>query len=101
MELLDGGSAALVGGDHLHLHDLDAVGAGAVASTHVTVCGGEVGATLLTNGLANTGESGRSHVTLTTSLGSVSYWTVWKEGFYNAISHFLGVCVCVFDRVCD
>lgn len=38
MELLDGGSAALVSGDHLHLHDLDGVGAGAVASTHVTVC---------------------------------------------------------------
>lgn len=37
MELLDGGSATLVGGDHLHLHDLDGVGAGAMASSHVTV----------------------------------------------------------------
>lgn len=43
MELLDGGTAALVGGDHLHLHDLDGVGAGTVASTHVTVCGGKGG----------------------------------------------------------
>lgn len=39
VELLDGGSAALVGSDHLHLHDLDGVGTGTVASTHVTVCG--------------------------------------------------------------
>lgn len=38
VELLDGGSAALVGSDHLHLHDLDGVGTGTVASTHVTVC---------------------------------------------------------------
>lgn len=42
MELLDGGSAALVGSDHLHLHDLNGVGTGTVASTHVTVCGREV-----------------------------------------------------------
>lgn len=39
VELLDGGAAALVGSDHLHLHDLDGVGTGTVASTHVTVCG--------------------------------------------------------------
>lgn len=41
VELLDGGSAALIGSDHLHLHDLDGVGAGTVAGTHVTVCGRE------------------------------------------------------------
>lgn len=39
VELLDGRSAALVGSDYLHLHDLDGVGTGTVASTHVTVCG--------------------------------------------------------------
>lgn len=37
VELLDGGSATLVGGDDLHLHDLDGVGASAVASSHVTI----------------------------------------------------------------
>lgn len=37
VELLDRGSATLVGGDDLHLHDLDGVGASAVASSHVTI----------------------------------------------------------------
>lgn len=39
MELLDGGSAALVGSDHLHLHDLDGVGASTMAGAHVPICG--------------------------------------------------------------
>lgn len=37
VELLDGRSATLVGGDDLHLHDLDGVGAGAMASSHITI----------------------------------------------------------------
>lgn len=37
VELLDGRSATLVGGDDLHLHDLDGVGASTMASSHVTV----------------------------------------------------------------
>lgn len=37
VELLDGRSAALVGSDHLHLHDLDGVGASAMAGAHVTI----------------------------------------------------------------
>lgn len=37
VELLDGGSAALVRGDDLHLHDLDGVGSGTVASSHVSI----------------------------------------------------------------
>lgn len=37
MELLDGRSAALVGSDNLHLHDLDGVGASTMASSHITV----------------------------------------------------------------
>lgn len=37
VELLDGRSATLVGGDDLHLHDLDGVGTSAMASSHVTV----------------------------------------------------------------
>lgn len=37
VELLDGRSATLVGGDHLHLHDLDGVGAGTMASSHIPV----------------------------------------------------------------
>ena len=39
VELLDGRSAALVGRDHLHLHDLDGVGTSAMAGAHVPVCG--------------------------------------------------------------
>lgn len=38
VELLDGRSAALVGRDHLDLHDLDGVGASAMAGAHVTIC---------------------------------------------------------------
>lgn len=37
VELLDGGSATLVGGDDLHLHDLDGVGASAMASSHIPI----------------------------------------------------------------
>lgn len=37
VELLDGRTTALVGRDLLHLHDLDGVGAGAVARSHVPV----------------------------------------------------------------
>lgn len=40
VELLDGGPATLVGGDHLNLHDLNGVGAGAVPGAHVAVCRG-------------------------------------------------------------
>lgn len=37
VELLDGGSATLVGSDDLHLHDLDGVGAGTMASSHIPI----------------------------------------------------------------
>lgn len=37
MELLDGGSATLVGSDDLHLHDLDGVGASTMASSHIPI----------------------------------------------------------------
>lgn len=37
MELLDGGSATLVGGNNLDLHDLDWVGPSAMASSHITI----------------------------------------------------------------
>lgn len=37
VELLDGRSATLVGGDDLHLHDLDGVGTGTMASAHITI----------------------------------------------------------------
>lgn len=38
VELLDGGSAALVGSDDLDLHDLDGVSTRTVAGSHVPVC---------------------------------------------------------------
>lgn len=62
VELLDGGSAALVGSDHLHLHDLDGVGTGTVASTHVTVC--ERVMNLLTNCRVVVGESSEEEAEL-------------------------------------
>lgn len=37
VELLDGRSAALVGSNHLHLHDLDGVGTSTMAGAHVTI----------------------------------------------------------------
>ncbi len=37
VELLDGGSAAFIGFDDLHLHDLDGVSAGAMPGTHITI----------------------------------------------------------------
>lgn len=37
VELLDGGSATLVGSDDLNLHDLDGVGASAMASSHIPI----------------------------------------------------------------
>lgn len=38
VELLDGRSATLVGGNLLDLHDLDGMGAGAMAGSHIPVC---------------------------------------------------------------
>lgn len=37
VELLDGGSAAFVGCDHLHFHDLDGMSASTVTSSHIPV----------------------------------------------------------------